>query len=106
MPPTSTASGRMRCNRAAEDKTNSQSGRVAVRFGILHPEVVALGIRVRNIRTANLHNFVQQAPISQHCPAQIGPVLPATPGDHIVNSGRGEALMIKVAMKHERRIFL
>ena len=30
------------------------------------------------------------------------PVLPATPGDHSVNGGRDKALMIEMAMRHER----
>jgi hypothetical protein len=44
VPPTSTASGRIRCKRAADDSTVSHSGKV--RVGIVHPEVITLGIGV------------------------------------------------------------
>lgn len=54
---------------------------------------------------ADLHNVVQQGPLSQHGPAQVGPILPTATGDHVIDGGRGKALMIEVAMKHKSFIF-
>jgi len=72
---TNTASGRMRCNRAAEDSTRSHSGQVS--FGIMLPEMITLGIGIRDMRLANIH-----------------PVQPLTASNAIINSRQDPLFMI------------
>jgi len=69
-------------------------------FDIVHPEMVTLGIGVRNVSVANLLHLVQQSTICQNGLAQVCPILPLTARDHIVNGREGEALMVEMAMKH------
>ena len=98
VPPTSTASGRIRCKRAADDRTVSHSGKV--RIGIVHPEVITLGIGVRDPGQADAPDLLQDAPIGQRGATQFSPIVPAPAGDHIVDCGEGESLMGQVAVEH------
>jgi hypothetical protein len=67
----------------------------------VHPEVVALGIGVGNVRKTNPLHFIQQGAVSQDGPAQFSPIPPLTTGNYVVDSGESEVLMIEVAMKHD-----
>lgn len=77
-PPTSTASGRIRWSRVAEDKTSSQSGSGAVLFGIVHPEMMALCVGIGGVRAAHALHLVQQGKVGQSGPAQFSPITPPT----------------------------
>jgi hypothetical protein len=69
-------------------------------LGIVHPEVVALRIGIRHVRTANLLYFVEQGTVSQRRMSQLSPVTPAPTQNYIVDGGEGETLVIKVSVKH------
>ncbi len=104
VPPTSTASGGIRCKRAADERTSSQSGGGAalfnaVFFNVVHPEMISLGVGVGNIRAADAFHFFKQRPIPKNRAAQVSPILPAAARDHIVDGRKGQALMVEVAMQ-------
>ena len=50
-------------SRAADDSTSSQSGSGAVFLDIVHPEVMALGVRVCEVRGADPLHLVQQGAV-------------------------------------------
>ena len=86
--------------RICTGRWSSQSGSGAVCFGIVHPEVMALGVGVGSVRATHPLHFVQQSRVCQNRLAQIGPIPPPTARDQVVNSDKGEALMVEMAMKH------
>ena len=69
-------------------------------IGVMHPEVIALGVGVRNVRAANLGHLVQQRLILQNGEAQPNPVPPAPTRDHVVDSGERETLVVEMSVKH------
>jgi hypothetical protein len=62
--------------------------------------MVSLRVGVRHVLTANALNFVEQRALAQCGLAQLGPVAPAAASNHVVNRGKGETLVIEMAMKH------
>ena len=69
-------------------------------LGIVHPEVVALRIAVGQVRAADALHPLQHVATGQHACAQVRPVLPATPTNHVVNSGKAQAAGVDVAVVH------
>ena len=98
MPPTRTASGRIRCRRAVEERTASQSGQVS--FGIVLPEVVPLGVGILYVGSADVQHLLQEPAIPQDGPAQFGPIPSRATSDHIVDGSKGESLMGQVSVDH------
>jgi len=56
----------------------SRSGSAAVLSGIVHPEVMALGVGVGSVGLADPFHPIEQGAVSQYCSPQISPVLPPT----------------------------
>ena len=69
-----------------------------MRLGIVHPEVVALRITIGQVRAADALHPLQHIATGQHTLTQINPVLPATPANHVVNSGKGQAAGVDVTV--------
>ena len=69
-------------------------------FDIVQPEMMALGVGVGDAWTADALHLVEQGAIGQHRPPQRRPVLSAAAGDHIVDGGEREALVVEVTMAH------
>jgi hypothetical protein len=55
---------------------------------------------------ADALDFVEQGVVLKGCPAQFGPVAPATATDHVVYGGERKALVIQVAVLHSFLFFL
>jgi len=68
--------------------------------GIVHPEVVTLGVGIGSVKAADSLHLVQQGTISQNGQAQLSPIPPSTARNDIVDRCEGEALKVEVAMKH------
>ena len=49
---------------------------------------------------ADAFDFVEQGGVGKGCPAQFGPVAPATATDHVVYGRERKALVIQVAVLH------
>ena len=73
-------------------------------FGIVHPEVVALRIAVGQVRAANALHPLQHVATGQDALAQVSPVLPATPTNHIVNGSKTQAAGVDVVVVQGTRI--
>jgi hypothetical protein len=99
VPPTNTASGKIRCKWAADDSTSSQSGSGAVFIGIVHPKVVALCVGVCQIGATDALYFAQQCVVCKCCLAQVCPVAPLPTRDQSVNGGEAIALMVEMAVQ-------
>ena len=100
VPPTSTASGRICCKRAALDSTRSQSGSGAMGFDMVQPEVMALRAGVAGAMAADALDPVEQRLVPEGGAAEIGPIPPPAPGDDVVDDRGGEALVVEVAVQH------
>ncbi len=68
-------------------------------IGVMHPEVIALGVGVRNVSAAILGDLVQQRVILQDSVAQPNPVWQAPTRNHTVDSGERETLVIEMVVK-------
>ena len=55
---------------------------------------------------ADAFDFIEQGMVFKGCPAQFGPVAPATATDHVVYGGERKALVIQVAVLHGFLFFL
>jgi hypothetical protein len=66
----------------------------------VHPEVMALRIRISDIGAADALHFVQQRAVAEHRTAQLGPVLPTAARNHVVDGSESETLVVEVAMVH------
>lgn len=71
-----------------------------MRFGICHPEVVSLGVRVGEAGAADARDLLQQRRLFQNGPAQLRPIAPPSARDDVVDGREGEALASEVAMAH------
>ena len=71
-----------------------------VSLGIVHPEVVPLGIAVGQVRAADTLNPIQHVATGQHALAQVRPVLPAAPTNHVINGRKAQTAGVDVAVVH------
>lgn len=69
-------------------------------FGIVLPEVIALGERVSQVGAAHAVYFVQQARVSQNRLSQLGPVIPTAARNDVVDGGERVRWMVKVSVQH------
>lgn len=60
--------------------------------------MVTLGIGIGDMRLAYPQHFFQHNPVCEHRLSQLGPILPLAARNYIVNGGKGELLMIQVAV--------
>ncbi len=67
---------------------------------------MALSAGVGGAMGADALDFVEQGVIFKSCPAQLGPVVPATATDHVVYGGERKALVVQVAVLHGLLFFL
>src|ERR1700684_1590351 len=87
VPPTRTASGKIRCRCAAEERTCSHSGSSKVLFGILPPEMVPLCIRVLHVCKGDAEDIFHDGAVFEGSHTQLGPIRPLAALDHIVDCG-------------------
>src|ERR1035438_5851754 len=99
VPPTRIASGNNCCRRATAERTCSQSGS-EMRFGIVHPKMVALRAWISDMRAAHPLNLLQNNGALHDGDAQFLPLLPLATRDHVVNGRKAQLLMIKVPVNH------
>ena len=64
--------------------------------------MVPLGVGIRGVSKTDPLYLSQHGPVRQDRTTQLGPIAPSTPRDHIVDRGKGEALMNEVTVKHGR----
>ena len=64
--------------------------------------MVTLSVGIGEAGTADALHLLQEIAVSEDGPAQFSPILPSTACDHIVDSGKSEALVIDVAMQHQQ----
>ena len=69
-------------------------------FGIVHPEVITLRIAIGQVWSANTLHALQHVAVRQRLAAQVHPVPPATPTNHVVNRGKAQAAGVDVAVDH------
>lgn len=69
-------------------------------FGIVHPEVITLRVAIGQVWAANALHALQHVAVGQRLAAQVHPVLPATPANHIVNRGKAQTAGVDVAVDH------
>ena len=79
-------------------ETSSQSGNGPVFFDIVHPEVIALGVRISDVLPTDPLDLVQKGSVRQHRPTEFGPISQAAARDHIVDGGKGEVRMSQMTM--------
>lgn len=94
------ASGRIRCNLAAAERTSSQSGSGSAEADMVHPEVVPLGIGVVDVSRADALDPIQEARIVDRSTAQVGPILPPPARDDVVDRCSGVVPVVQVAVFH------
>ena len=102
--PQITAPGRISWSRAAAERTSSQAGNG--RFDIVHPEVVALGVRVRQMGCADLPYPVLDRRVGKRSMAQFQPIVLPTAIDDVIERGQGIRLVGQVSVLHglEKRV--
>ena len=89
----------MDCNRAAAERSLSQSGRGPL--DIAPPKVVPLGVRIGTMRVANLANSICHFRVRIDSVSEQHPILHAASIDDVVNRGGTERMgCFKMAVKH------
>src|ERR1035437_411471 len=100
VPPTRTASGKMRCRWAAEERTCSHSGNFEVIFGIVPPEVIPLRIGILRVRESDAEDLLHDCAVFEGSGTQLSPILSLAAVDQIVEGGKRVLLMIQMPMQH------
>jgi hypothetical protein len=89
-PPPSTASGRIALTLQAAVNISSHSGSGFEVLDIVKPKVVAMGIRIRGVKTADTFNGVTDVLILEDPLAQFSPVDPFPVTNNVVYRRRAE----------------
>ena len=76
----------------------SQSGSVS--FGIVFPEVIALCIRIGDMRRTDAQHLLAYLGVSQQCGTQSRPVGALAPPDDVVDGSKGQFVVGEVTMQH------
>jgi len=62
--------------------------------------VITLRVAIGQVWAANALHAVQHVAVRQRLAAQVHPVLPSTPANHIVNRGKAQTAGVDVAVDH------
>ena len=68
----------------------------------VHPEVVALGGGIASLVDADPHDLLEHRPFVERSATQRRPIGPLATGDHVVNGGEGETLVVQVPVLHRK----
>ena len=74
---------------------------MAVGFDVVVPKLVALGVGITNVGTADPIYFAKRATVTERRLAQCSPVIPAATADHIVDGGERQLLVVEVTVPHD-----
>jgi hypothetical protein len=62
--------------------------------------MIALCVRVARVGGAYTAHIFQKRLVLERRPPQSSPVLPLTTGNHVVNGGKSQALVVEMTVQH------